>query len=155
MGLEVPFMYTVVISLSQKTHFNTILHIRVVHLKCLQTLPSLFQGIYFTTTLLAVEVVFMRMQTTPSHSQKTHFRTTLLIRMGVLLILTQATPSHCQKTFQDNSADYGGALYSYINNTLTLSVNTFQGNSADKNGGALNTNIGNIYPHTLREHISE
>ena len=57
---------------------------------------------------------------------------------------TNNTLTLSNNTFQNNSADHnGGALYAYTNNTLTLSENTFQNNSADYAGGALSAHTNN------------
>ena len=56
---------------------------------------------------------------------------------GALYAYTNNILTLSENAFQNNSADYGGALYAYRNNTITLSVNTLQNNSASQRGGAL------------------
>ena len=56
---------------------------------------------------------------------------------GSLYALTNNTLALSGNSFQDNSADFGGSLYAFTNNTLTLSGNSFQNNSAENAGGSL------------------
>ena len=57
-------------------------------------------------------------------------------RGGALEVFINNTVTLSRNTFQDNSANFlGGALSAYMNNTLTLSENTFQGSSAVAGGG--------------------
>ena len=163
--LEVLFMQKQTTSSpSQRTHFKITLVSMEVLLVHIQTTLSPFQITNFRTTLLAmVEVLFMQKQTTPSPSQKTHFRITQLVPMEVLFLPITSLLSPSQRTHfeitgkyggalytginntltlsgnkcENNSGSYGGVLYTYSNNTLTLLENTFEANSADQDGGVL------------------
>ena len=68
---------------------------------------------------------------------------------------TNNTLTLSENTFQDNSADYGGALEAYANNTLTLSENTFQNNSADYDGGALYANTLTLSENTFQDNSAD
>ena len=87
----------------------------------------------------------MHQETTSSTSQRTFFGGGVNdYAGGALYTYINNTLSLTENNiFLNNSAGYGGVLNAYINNTLTLSENIFQNNSADHAGGVLNASTNN------------
>ena len=63
---------------------------------------------------------------------------------GGAIYVQNSTLTLSENIFQNSCGAYGGALYAYSNNTLTLSGNTFLNNAATSIGGALYAETNNI-----------